>query len=90
MGAETIALVSSVLWAGDTILVRQGARYTGVAVAALMSFFFSMIALWVIIACFFDFSLLQSEAIVYFGVSGLIQPASMTEWANREDTPLVT
>ena len=75
MGAEIIALVSSVLWAGDTILIRQGARYTGVAVAALMSFFLSMVVLWAIIAYWFDFSLLRSDAILYFGVSGLIQPA---------------
>jgi len=75
MGAEIIALVSAGLWACDTILVRQGARYAGVSVAALMSFFLSMVVLWAIIGWFFDFSFLQSDAILYFGVSGLIQPA---------------
>jgi len=75
MGAEIIALMSSALWAADTVLVRQGARYSAVALAALSSFFVSVVVLWTIILCFLDFSFLGSDAIVYFAISGLIQPA---------------
>ena len=74
MGAEFIALLSSALWASDTILVRQGARYAPVSIAPLMSFFVSVVFLWTIIYWFYDFSFLHSGAIVYFCISGLVQP----------------
>lgn len=75
MGPEFLALTSSVAWGSEAILVRRGSRYASVALAALMGFVLSTVALWTAIWCFFPLSLLYTDATWYFIISGLIQPA---------------
>ena len=75
MGAEFLALTSSVAWGSEAILVRRGSRYASVALAALMGFVLSTVALWTAIWFLFPLSLLYTDATWYFIISGLIQPA---------------
>lgn len=75
MGPEFLALTSSVAWGSEAILVRRGARYASVALAALMGFVLSTVALWTAIWLFFPLSLLYTRGTYYFVISGLIQPA---------------
>ena len=75
MGPEFLALTSSVAWGSEAILVRRGSRYASVALAALMGFVLSTVALWTAIWLFFPLSLLYTDATWYFIISGLIQPA---------------
>lgn len=75
MGAEFFALFSALGWAVEAILVRKGARYASVTLAILMSFVFTAFVLWTINLWSFPLTLLQSPAIFYFILSGLIQPA---------------
>ena len=75
MGAEFLALTSSVAWGSEAILVRRGSRYASVALAALMGFVLSTVALWAAIWFLFPLSLLYTDATWYFIISGLIQPA---------------
>ena len=75
MGPEFLALTSSVAWGSEAILVRRGSRYASVALAALMGFVLSTVALWTAIWLFFPLSLLYTGATWYFIISGLIQPA---------------
>ena len=75
MGPEFLALTSSVAWGSEAILVRRGARYASVALAALMGFVLSTVALWTAIWLFFPLRLLYTNATWYFIISGLIQPA---------------
>ncbi len=75
MGPEFLALTSSVAWGSEAILVRRGSRYASVALAALMGFVLSTVALWTAIWLFFPLSLLYTDATWYFVISGLIQPA---------------
>ena len=75
MGPEFLALTSSVAWGSEAILVRRGARYASVALAALMGFVLSTVALWTAIWLIFPLSLLYTRGTWYFVISGLIQPA---------------
>ena len=75
MGPEFLALTSSVAWGSEAILVRRGARYASVALAALMGFVLSTVALWTAIWLIFPLSLLYTRGTWYFIISGLIQPA---------------
>ena len=75
MGPEFLALTSSVAWGSEAILVRRGSRYASVALAALMGFVLSTVALWTAIWLYFPLSLLYTDATWYFIISGLIQPA---------------
>ena len=75
MGPEFLALTAAVAWGSEAILVRRGARYASVALAALMGFVLSTVALWGAIWLFFPLSLLYTGGTWYFVISGLIQPA---------------
>ena len=75
MGAEFFALFAALGWAVEAILVRKGAQYASVSVAALMSFTVTALVLWTVNAWSFPLSLLYSPAIFYFMLSGSIQPA---------------
>ncbi|MDE0356048.1 MAG: EamA family transporter [Deltaproteobacteria bacterium] len=75
MGPEFLALTSSVAWGSEAILVRRGSRYASVALAALMGFVLSTVALWTAIWLYFPLRLLYTDATWYFIISGLIQPA---------------
>ncbi len=75
MGPESLALTAAVAWGSEAILVRRGSRYASVALAALMGFVLSTVALWGAIWLFFPMSLLYTRGTWYFIISGLIQPA---------------
>ena len=75
MGAEYLALTAAVAWGSEAILVRRGSRYASVALAALMGFVLSTVALWGAIWLFFPLSLLYTRGTYYFVISGMIQPA---------------
>jgi drug/metabolite transporter, DME family len=75
LSAEFYALLASLGWACEAILVRKGARYAKVTLAALMSFILSAIVLWTVNSLFFALRQLYSVATIYFILSGLIQPA---------------
>lgn len=75
MTAEFFALLAALGWAVEAILVRKGARYASVTLAILMSFILTALVLWTVNWWSFPLSLLQSPAIFYFILSGLIQPA---------------
>ncbi len=75
MGPEFLALTAAVAWGSEAILVRRGSRYASVALAALMGFVLSTVALWGAIWVFFPLGLLYTRGTYYFIISGLIQPA---------------
>ncbi len=75
MAAEFIALLAALGWASEAILVRRGARYANISLAVLMSFVCTSLLVWIIVLWSFSLSLLYSPAILYFVLSGLIQPA---------------
>ncbi len=75
MAAEFIALLAALGWASEAILVRRGARFANISLAVLMSFVCTSLLIWIIVWWFFPLSLLYSPAILYFVLSGLIQPA---------------
>jgi drug/metabolite transporter (DMT)-like permease len=75
MGAEFFALTAALGWAIEAILVRKGAQYASVSLAALMSFFVTALLLWTVNWWSFPLSLLYSPATFYFILGGLIQPA---------------
>lgn len=75
MGAEFFALTAALGWAIEAILVRKGAQYASVSLAALMSFSVTALLLWAVNWWSFPLSLLYSPATFYFILGGLIQPA---------------
>ncbi|MBI2090580.1 MAG: DMT family transporter [Deltaproteobacteria bacterium] len=75
MGAEFFALTAALGWAIEAILVRKGAQYASVSLAALMSFAVTALLLWAVNWWSFPLSLLYSPATFYFILGGLIQPA---------------
>ncbi len=74
MRAEFLALLSSIGWAADSILVRKGARSSNIFGAAFLSYLVSTFCLWSYIALFSPLHLLWSPATIYFVLSGLLQP----------------
>src|ERR1051325_9199392 len=74
MPPEIIAIVSSVLWAADAVLVSLGAQSSSIAAAAFMSYAFSAAAMWVVLSTFFPFESFGSRATIYFLLSGCLQP----------------
>jgi drug/metabolite transporter, DME family len=72
---EFFALIASVGWAANGILVRKGARYSGVTGAVLLSFVSNVCFLWVISGWTFPEGFYRSPALFYFVLGGLIQPA---------------
>lgn len=73
-GAEALALLASLFWAGDAILVRQGSRYSNAASAALLSFLAATVVLWTLNWSRLSLDVVFSPASFYFALSGLIQP----------------
>lgn len=74
MRPEFLAILSSMGWAADSILVRRGARFSNIFGAAFLSYLVTAVCLWSAIALFSSFQQLQSPAVVYFMLSGLLQP----------------
>jgi len=74
MRPEFIAILSSMLWAADAVLVSLGARTSNVIGAAFLSYAFSAGAMWLVLSTYFPFERLASPATVYFLLSGCLQP----------------
>lgn len=74
MRAELLALLSSMGWAVDSILVRRGAQSSNIFGAAFLSYLVSTCGLWSYIVLFAPLHLLWSPATIYFVLSGLLQP----------------
>lgn len=74
MGAEVIAILSSMGWAVDAILVRMGARTSNIYSAAFLSYSVSAICLWSYLLLYYPYHLLWSPATIYFLLSGCLQP----------------
>jgi drug/metabolite transporter (DMT)-like permease len=74
MRAECLAILSSIGWATDSILVRRGSQFSNIFGAAFLSYFVTTLCLWFYIALFSTFHLLWSPATIYFVLSGLLQP----------------
>jgi len=74
MRPEIIAIVSSMLWAADAVLVSLGAQNSSIAAAAFMSYAFSAASMWLVLSTYFPFENLGSRATIYFLLSGCLQP----------------
>jgi len=74
MWTELIALLSSMGWAADAILVRKGARTSHVFSAAFLSFLLTTVCLWAYISVSLPLHLLRTPASLYFVLSGCLQP----------------
>ena len=74
MPPEVIAIVSAMGWAGDSVLVRMGARTSNIYAAAFLSYSVSAVALWAYLLVTYRLHLLGSPATIYFVLSGCLQP----------------
>ena len=71
---EFLAILSSIGWATDSILVRRGSQSSSIFGAAFLSYLVSTCFLWFYVSLFFPLYLLWSPATIYFVLSGLLQP----------------
>lgn len=74
MRAEVFAILSAMAWAGDSILVRLGARSSNVVAAAFLSYSVTAFCTWFYIFTYYPFHLLWSPSAIYFVISGCFQP----------------
>lgn len=74
MRGEFLAILSSIGWAADSILVRRGSQSSNIFGAAFLSYFVTTLCLWFYITLFSSLHLLWSSATIYFVLSGLLQP----------------
>ena len=71
---EIVAIFSAIGWAGDAILVRLGSRRSNIFAAMLVSFLVSAGCVWIYLIFFSSLQFLKSPAMLYFLVSGCLQP----------------
>lgn len=74
MPPEVIAIVSAMGWAGDSVLVRLGARKSNVVGAAFLSYSVSAFCFWTYLLLHSSLNLLWSPATIYFLLGGCLQP----------------
>jgi len=74
MRPEAIAILSSVFWALDSVLVRLGARSSNVVAAAFLSYSVAALSFWTYVILYLPWDLLRSPATIYFVLSGCLQP----------------
>ncbi|MCH7569737.1 MAG: DMT family transporter, partial [Deltaproteobacteria bacterium] len=74
MRGEFLAILSSIGWAADSILIRRGSQSSNIFGAAFLSYFVTTLCLWFYITLFSSLHLLWSSATIYFVLSGLLQP----------------
>ena len=74
MRGEFLAILSSIGWAADSILIRRGSQSSTIFGAAFLSYFVTTLCLWFYITLFSSLHLLWSSATIYFVLSGLLQP----------------
>jgi len=75
MSGEIWALLSAAAWAGDSILVRKGTKFSNASTAAFVSFLVSVLFLVPFIFIWFPREKIFHSANLYFVASGVIQPA---------------
>jgi drug/metabolite transporter (DMT)-like permease len=61
-------------WAGDSILVRLGLQKSNILAAMFVSFFLSVLLIGSYVLSFISFDSFRSPAIIYFLISGCLQP----------------
>jgi drug/metabolite transporter, DME family len=74
MFAEIVAIFSAMGWAGDSVLVRLGLRQSNIFAAMLVSYVVSVTCIWTYLLVTTPLDFLRSPAMVYFLVSGCLQP----------------
>lgn len=74
MLTEMVAIISAMGWAGDSVLVRLGARQSSILAAAFLSYLVSAFSLWIYLLLFSSLDLLYSLATLYFMLGGCLQP----------------
>jgi uncharacterized membrane protein len=72
--AEITAIFSAMGWASDSVLVRLGLRRSNIFAAMLMSFAVSTACMWSYLIATTSLEFLSSPAMIYFVVSGCVQP----------------
>jgi drug/metabolite transporter, DME family len=72
--AEITAIFSAMGWASDSVLVRLGLRRSNIFAAMLMSFGVSTACMWIYLIATTSLEFLSSPAMIYFVVSGCVQP----------------
>jgi uncharacterized membrane protein len=74
MRPEIVAIFSAMGWAGDSVLVRLGLRQSNIFAAMLVSYTVSVSCIWTYILMTTPLDFLRSRAMLYFLVSGCLQP----------------
>jgi drug/metabolite transporter (DMT)-like permease len=74
MFAELVAIFAAMGWAGDSVLVRLGLRQSNIFAAMLVSYTVSVSCIWTYLLITTPLDFLRSPAIIYFIVSGCLQP----------------
>lgn len=74
MSPEFAALLSAIGWAGDSVLVRKGARTSSVIAAAFLSYCVAVFSFWIYLALYSSPRPLWSHAFTYFVLGGCLQP----------------
>jgi drug/metabolite transporter (DMT)-like permease len=72
--AEIIAIASAMGWSIDSVLVRLGLRNSNIFAAMLMSYGISITCVWTYLIATTSLDFLKSPAMIYYIVSGCIQP----------------
>jgi len=71
---EIVAMFSAMGWAGDSVLVRLGVHRSNIFAAMLMSYLVSVTCIWTYLVATTPLVFLRSRAMVYFLISGCLQP----------------
>jgi drug/metabolite transporter, DME family len=74
MRPEVVAILSAMGWAGDSVLVRLGLRRSNIFAAMLVSYTVSVTCIWTYILMTTPLDFLRSPAMLYFLISGCLQP----------------
>ena len=74
MKPEAVAILSSVFWALDSVLVRLGARTSNIVAAAFLSYSVAAFSFWAYVILYLPGDFLRSPATIYFVLSGCLQP----------------
>src|SRR3954452_9194989 len=72
--AEIVAIFSAMGWAVDSVLIRFGLRKSNIFAAMLMSYGVSITCVWSYLLATTSLDFLGSPAMVYYVISGCIQP----------------
>jgi drug/metabolite transporter, DME family len=74
MRPEIVAIFSAMGWAADSVLVRLGLRQSNIFAAMLVSYTVSVTCIWTYLLITTPLDFLHSPAMIYFFVSGCLQP----------------